>query len=58
MSSTNSLVAHEAYLRPLAPSVWAFIGARGDSNAGATETPDELIVVDVQQHGGLARTFS
>jgi glyoxylase-like metal-dependent hydrolase (beta-lactamase superfamily II) len=57
MANETPLVADEAHLRPLAPGVWAFIGARGDSNAGAIETPDGLIVVDVQQHGGLARTF-
>ena len=57
MSSNDALVADEAHLRPLAPGAWAFIGARGDSNAGAIETPDGLIVVDVQQHDVLARTF-
>ncbi len=57
MPNTNPLVAEAAHLRPLATGVWAFIGSRGDSNAGSIETPDGLIVVDVQQHGALAKTF-
>jgi hypothetical protein len=43
VSSTNSPVADDAHLRPLAPGIWAYFGARGDSNAGAIETPDGLV---------------
>ncbi len=40
MSDAGKLVADEAHLRPLVEGVHAFIGTRGDSNAGAIETPD------------------
>ena len=46
-----------AHLRPLAEGVFAWIGARGDSNAGAIDTPEGLLVIDAQQHAGLARRF-
>ena len=39
MTSVESLVADKAHLRAIAPGVHAFIGERGDSNAGAIETP-------------------
>lgn len=47
----------EPELRPLAPGIHAWIGAGGDSNAGVIDTPDGLIVIDAQQHAGLARRF-
>ncbi|MEE9255570.1 MAG: MBL fold metallo-hydrolase [bacterium] len=47
----------EARLVPLAEGVHAFVGAGGDSNAGAIETPDGLLVIDAQQHVPLARRF-
>lgn len=46
-----------AVLRELARGVYAFIGAGGDSNAGAIETPDGILVFDAQQHVRLARKF-
>jgi len=44
-----------AHLVTVAEGVHAWIGAGGDSNAGAIETPDGLIVVDTQQYPRLAR---
>ena len=44
-----------AHLVTVAEGVHAWIGAAGDSNAGAIETPDGLIVVDTQQYPRLAR---
>ena len=41
----------------VAPGVHAWIGAGGDSNAGAIETPDGLLVIDAQQYPRLARQF-
>ena len=57
MTASQNLVADHAHLRQLAEGVYAFIGARGDSNAGAIDTPDGLLVIDTQQHAALARTF-
>ncbi len=57
MAGVESLVAEAAHLRQIAPGVHAFIGERGDSNAGAIETPDGLVVIDTQQHSQLAGTF-
>lgn len=57
MTSVESLVADKAHLRAIAPGVHAFIGERGDSNAGAIETPDGLVIIDTQQHLPLAQTF-
>lgn len=45
----------EAHLVTVADGVHAWIGAGGDSNAGAIETPDGLIVIDTQQYPRLAR---
>ena len=39
--------------RPVGAGVYAWIGADGDSNAGAIETPHGLIVVDAQQNRAL-----
>jgi len=44
-------------LLTVAPGVHAWIGAGGDSNAGAIETPDGVIAIDAQQHPRLARQF-
>ena len=54
---TASEIVTEAHLQTLADGVYAWIGAGGDSNAGAVETRDSLIVIDAQQHAGLARQF-
>jgi len=47
----------EAHLVTIADGVHAWIGAGGDSNAGAIETPDGVIIVDTQQYPRLARAF-
>ena len=47
----------EAHLVTIADGVHAWIGANGDSNAGAIETPDGLIIVDTQQYQRLGRAF-
>jgi cyclase len=44
-------------LLTVAPGVHAWIGAGGDSNAGAIETPDGLLAIDAQQYPRLARQF-
>jgi cyclase len=44
-------------LLTVAPGVHAWIGAGGDSNAGAIDTPDGLLIVDAQQYPRLARQF-
>jgi cyclase len=48
---------NEPRLLTIADGVHAWIGANGDSNAGAIETPDGLIIVDTQQYQGLGRAF-
>jgi len=47
----------EPQLVNVAAGVYAWIGAGGDSNAGAIDTPDGLLVVDAQQYPRLARQF-
>jgi cyclase len=47
-----------AHLRPLAGGVYAWIGAGGDSNAGAIDTPDGILAIDAQQNESLARQFA
>jgi len=47
----------EAHLVTIADGVHAWIGAGGDSNAGAIETPGGLIIVDTQQYIRLGRAF-
>src|SRR5215471_15822796 len=47
----------EAHLVTIADGVHAWIGAHGDSNAGAIETPDGLIIVDTQQYPRLGRAL-
>jgi len=47
----------EAHLVTIADGVHAWIGSHGDSNAGAIETPDGLIIVDSQQYIRLGRAF-
>ena len=48
---------NEARLVTVASGVYAWIGAGGDSNAGAIDTPDGLLVIDAQQYPRLARQF-
>ena len=45
----------EAHLVTVADGVHAWIGAGGDSNAGAIETPEGLIIIDTQQYPRLGR---
>ena len=47
--------SNEAHLVTVADGVHAWIGAGGDSNAGAIETPGGVIVIDTQQYPRLAR---
>jgi len=47
--------SNEAHLVTVADGVHAWIGAGGDSNAGAIETPEGVIVIDTQQYPRLAR---
>jgi glyoxylase-like metal-dependent hydrolase (beta-lactamase superfamily II) len=49
--------APQPALEQIADGVWAWIGARGDSNAGAFLTADGLVAVDAQQTVGLATAF-
>jgi cyclase len=51
MTEQNS----HAHLVTVAAGVHAWIGAGGDSNAGAIETPDGAIIIDTQQYPRLAR---
>ena len=44
-------------LKPVGRGVHAWIGAGGDSNAGAIETPHGLIVIDAQQNRALGEKF-
>ncbi len=46
-----------AQLTAVSPGIHAWIGADGDSNAGAVETPHGLIVIDSQQSRTLGETF-
>jgi glyoxylase-like metal-dependent hydrolase (beta-lactamase superfamily II) len=46
-----------ASLVKIANGAYAWIGANGDSNAGAVETKDGLLVIDAQQTKTLGRTF-
>lgn len=47
----------QAGLRQVADGAFAWIGAGGDSNAGAIVTPHGLLVIDSQQLPELARRF-
>jgi glyoxylase-like metal-dependent hydrolase (beta-lactamase superfamily II) len=47
----------ETQLMRVADGVHAWIGAGGDSNAGAIDTPDGMLVIDTQQYPRLARQF-
>lgn len=53
----NTSAAGEARLQQVARGVHAWIGAGGDSNSGAIETPLGLLLVDSQQHRELATRF-
>jgi cyclase len=47
----------EPQLLTVAEGVYAWIGAGGDSNAGAVETPQGLVAIDAQQYPRLAQKF-
>src|SRR6267154_115829 len=47
----------EPQLLTVADGVYAWIGAGGDSNAGAIDTPHGLLAIDAQQYPRLARAF-
>lgn len=47
----------EPQLLTVAEGVHAWIGAGGDSNAGAIDTPHGIIAIDAQQNPRLARKF-
>jgi glyoxylase-like metal-dependent hydrolase (beta-lactamase superfamily II) len=47
--------APQPRLVTVADGVHAWIGAGGDSNAGAIETPEGVIIIDAQQYPRLAR---
>lgn len=51
MSSTDP------QLHPVGAGAYAWIGADGDSNSGAIDTGDSLLVIDTQQNESLARSF-
>src|SRR5262249_59501796 len=51
------MIGSEPRLVTIADGVHAWIGAGGDSNAGAIETPDGVIIVDTQQYTRLGRAF-
>jgi glyoxylase-like metal-dependent hydrolase (beta-lactamase superfamily II) len=48
---------NEPRLITVAAGVHAWIGANGDSNAGAIETPDGVIIIDTQQYQRLGCAF-
>jgi cyclase len=48
---------NEPHLVTVADGVHAWIGANGDSNAGAIETPDGVIIIDTQQYQRLGRAL-
>jgi glyoxylase-like metal-dependent hydrolase (beta-lactamase superfamily II) len=50
-------VTAQPKLLAIAKGVHAWIGAGGDSNAGAIETPRGMLVIDTQQYPRLARQF-
>jgi len=47
----------EPQLLTVAEGVYAWIGAGGDSNAGAVETPHGILAIDAQQYPRLAQKF-
>src|SRR3954453_19450760 len=47
----------EPQLLRVAERVYAWIGAGGDSNAGAIDTPGGMLVIDTQQYARLTRQF-
>jgi glyoxylase-like metal-dependent hydrolase (beta-lactamase superfamily II) len=49
--------APQPSLQQIGDGVHAWIGANGDSNAGAIEAPDGILVVDAQQNVRLARSL-
>jgi glyoxylase-like metal-dependent hydrolase (beta-lactamase superfamily II) len=56
-SVASMMVTAEPRLVPIAAGVHAWIGVGGDSNAGAIDTPDGMLVIDTQQYPRLARQF-
>ena len=50
-------MTNEPQLLSVAEGVYAWIGAGGDSNAGAIDTPTGMLAVDAQQYPRLARQF-
>ena len=47
----------EPQLLTVAEGVHAWIGAGGDSNAGAIDTPHGIVAIDAQQYPRLAQKF-
>jgi cyclase len=47
----------EPQLLTVAEGVYAWIGAGGDSNAGAVDTPHGIVAIDAQQYPRLGRQF-
>ncbi|MDC7789189.1 MBL fold metallo-hydrolase [Rhodoplanes sp. TEM] len=47
----------ESQLQPVGAGAYVWLGADGESNAGAIDTGDSLLVVDTQQNESLARAF-
>ncbi|MBK5957527.1 hypothetical protein CCR97_04785 [Rhodoplanes elegans] len=47
----------DSQLQPVGAGAYVWRGADGESNAGAVDTGDSLLVVDTQQNESLARTF-
>jgi len=47
----------EPQLLTVTEGVYAWIGAGGDSNAGAVETPHGIVAIDAQQYPRLAQKF-
>jgi cyclase len=51
------MASMEPQLLTVAEGVYAWIGAGGDSNAGAVDTPHGVIAIDAQQYPRLALAF-
>jgi cyclase len=51
------VVAGQPSLQEIADGVHVWIGANGDSNAGAVETVDGVVAIDAQQNLRLAKQF-
>jgi glyoxylase-like metal-dependent hydrolase (beta-lactamase superfamily II) len=55
--TAQATAAAQPQLITVAEGVHAWIGASGDSNAGAVETPQGVIAIDAQQYPRLAQAF-